>query len=330
VVTFIFSADDLLHCRFAISPVGEVMQAARVLARPASHTDHLGWLRSHQPALGKLAREHDLCLLLALLPEHGYVPDFLTPPPATPLGRIEAELAAIRATPPSQATAEVAHSLDGRVVDEATERVLRRRDVAETLAQILGALWDALLEPSWPPVRELLERDVAYRGHSFVEGGLEGLFRELAPGVALRGRQLRVRQRTNAQVRLEGKGLLLIPSAFIWPQVATMIDPPWPPALIYPARGVALLWTEPETGGETTLADLIGDMRATIVATLGEPATTTALARKLGRSPGNVADHLKVLRASGLVTRTRVGREVLYARTPLANALLVGSGNEIP
>jgi hypothetical protein len=44
---------------------------------------------------------HDgsLGLALDLLPPDGYVPDFLTPPVAVPVGDLDAELATIRATP---------------------------------------------------------------------------------------------------------------------------------------------------------------------------------------------------------------------------------------
>ena len=80
-VTFVFSIDAVLHCRFGISPLGEVVQTARAIGVPARGTSHFKWLKQRRTVLQKLDRDHDLSLLLALLPEHGYTPDFLTPPP---------------------------------------------------------------------------------------------------------------------------------------------------------------------------------------------------------------------------------------------------------
>jgi DNA-binding transcriptional ArsR family regulator len=174
-----------------------------------------------------------------------------------------------------------------------------------------------LLEPSWPEVRDLLDRDVAYRARRLAEGGLVRLFEDLAPVVWLCGHELRVRHRTTATTELGANGLLLTPSAFIAPRVATMLEPP---VLIYPARGMAaLLGRSPaETG--PALSRLMGATRAEILGLLDEPSTTTTIAHRLHRSPGNVADHLAVLRMAGLVARRRAGRRVLYRRTPLGQA----------
>jgi DNA-binding transcriptional ArsR family regulator len=267
----------------------------------------------------ELHREHDLAPLLALARDRGYVPDFLTPPPGSPVGEIDQELETIASTPRTRARAEIELALDGWDIDAAALRVLRSRDAPRQLAGLLEAVWRTLLEPSWTTLRELLERDVAYRSRRLAEGGLARLFDDLSPRVALHGRRLRVQQRTQATVELGQIGLLLSPSAFITPQVATMSDPP---GLIYPARGTgALLGYEP-TGQGRALSRLLGATRAEILTVLGEPASTTGVANRLRKSPGNVADHLAVLLQAGLVTRRRAGRSVLYARTPLGHALV--------
>ena len=47
------------------------------------------------------------------------------------------------------------------------------------------------------------------------------------------------------------------------------------------------------------------------------------LARRLRVTPSAVSQHLRVLHATGLVTRARDGRQVLYRRSGLADRLLL-------
>lgn len=319
MVTFVFSVDSIVNCRFAISPLGEVLCVARSLAVARRNTSHFGWLTQRVAVIEQLHREHDLEPLRVLLPEHGYVPDFLTPPPTRPLADISEQLARIRETPVARVRSEVDRALDRRHVDDSTRRLLRRPEAAGQLAKLLETIWKRLVEPSWPKVQDLLERDVAYRARRLAEGGLVRLFDDLSPAVTLRGRRLRVRQRTKGTFELGPAGLLMTPSAFIAPQVATMTDPSM---LIYPARGMAALLGREQHDGDRSLARLIGETRAEILTILAEPASTTSVAHALGRSPGNVADHLSVLLKAGLVHRRRSGRSVLYAPTELGEAIL--------
>jgi DNA-binding transcriptional ArsR family regulator len=251
------------------------------------------------------------------------MPDFLTPPPSSALANVEEELTRVGQQSPREVRAQIERALEGRQADDVTLRVLRSADAPHRLADALAAVWARLIEPAWPTVRELLERDVAYRARRLAEGGLARLFEDLAPVVSLHGHELRVRQRTNATIDLGATGLLLTPSAFVAPRVATMLEPP---VLVYPARGTAALLGRERADIGPGLSRLIGPTRAEILGLLDEPATTTTLAHRLRRSPGNVADHLAVLRTAGLVMRRRTGRQVLYWRTPLGQATL---GREI-
>jgi DNA-binding transcriptional ArsR family regulator len=322
-VTFVFSIDAVLHCRFGISPLGEVVRAARAIAGSVRDTSHFLWLRERRDIVQRLHRDHDLGLLLALLPDPGHVPNFLAPPPTAHLANLDEELDQIRQTPSRAAQAEIRRALAGRDVEDRTVRVLLSSQATARVAEALAATWRMLLEPSWPTVRELLERDVAYRARRLAEGGLVHLFEDLSPVVALEGHELQIRQHTAASVELDERGLLLCPSAFVAPRVAVMLEPP---ALVYPARGTAALVGQGRVECGNAVSRLLGATRAEILVRLEEPTTTTALAHVLRRSPGNIADHLAVLREAGLVARRRVGRRVLYSLTPLGHATLGRQG----
>lgn len=76
----------------------------------------------------------------------------------------------------------------------------------------------------------------------------------------------------------------------------------------------------PETSGPDDLDRLIGRARARLLRALATPASTSQLAAGQGHALGAVGDHRAVLRRTGLVTRARSGRSVLYRRTALGDA----------
>jgi DNA-binding transcriptional ArsR family regulator len=97
--------------------------------------------------------------------------------------------------------------------------------------------------------------------------------------------------------------------------------PPWQPALLYPARGVAELWTSAAKPNDA-LAGVLGRTKATLLAALDEPASTSALATWLALSKGTVSEHLTALRSAGILTTVRRGHSVHYRRTELGDALM--------
>ena len=108
-----------------------------------------------------------------------------------------------------------------------------------------GEYWDRSLAAHWPRLRALLEGDVLYRARRMADGGAQQLFADIDPAVSWKDGVLRIVKRAEATVELDERGLLFVPSVFVWPAVVLITAAPWQPTLIYPARGVGSLW-EPE------------------------------------------------------------------------------------
>ena len=105
MVEYVFTLDDLARLRFAISPPWELVTSLRALRDPSTAGVHVDWVRSVR---GKVAGL-DLGPALALLARTDYTPDFLTPPPASPLASIDEGLEQIRSAPIARVRREVGY-----------------------------------------------------------------------------------------------------------------------------------------------------------------------------------------------------------------------------
>jgi DNA-binding transcriptional ArsR family regulator len=315
--------DDLLAVRFACSPLWETQAAVRTLAVEAPHPLHRPWAVIAQERATRL----DLTPLLALHPPHGFVPDFLTPPPRTARPRLRDQLAEIRATSPSQVAHELERCLesvtDGRYRHLIGEYLTAPERARDLLADRIHEAWDELVAPFWVRISATLDRDVEYRSRTLARHGMRRMLEELHPQIRWTRRGLSCVDRSGRTVVLDDRGLVLMPSAFHGPKVAAIVDEPWLPTIAYPARGVAGLWRTP-AASPAALARLLGRTRALVLTSLDMPVSTTTLATLIELSPAGVSRHLLALRDAGLVSTTRHGHEVRYRRTSLGSALLRG------
>lgn len=285
---------------------------------------HRRWVRSVRGEVAGLR----LDLLQPLLAGTRYVPEFLTPAPDRMDTRFADELAQVRSTPEAAVRAQLdllrgSGPLPAALIPlyENPERHLGR------LATEVQAYWQAAIDPNWSRLAGLLDAEIDYRADQLTSGGIVRLLGNLHPEVEYAEDALRILWPTwQSRTRLDGAGVLLVPSVFAWPSLLVDTGPQCP-TLIYGPRGVGQVWDGSARTSTPPVADLLGRSRAALLARLDLPLSTTQVARQLGLSAGSVSEHLSVLRRSGLVTSRRSGRQVLYQRTALGTDLL-GAASE--
>jgi DNA-binding transcriptional ArsR family regulator len=324
VIELLLAPDDLARIRFARSPMHELMGSMRIGRHADRARIHRRWVRSVRGEVADLR----LGLLQPLLAGARYVPEFLTPAPDRMDTRFADELAQVRSTPEAAVRAQLdllrgSDPLPAALLPlyENPERHLGQ------LATEVQAYWQAAIEPSWSRLAGLLDAEIGYRADQLTSGGIVRLLGNLHPEVEYAEDALRILWPTwQSRTRLDGAGVLLVPSVFAWPSLLVDTGPQCP-TLIYAPRGVGQVWDGSAQASTPPVADLLGRSRAALLARLDLPLSTTQVARQLGLSAGSVSEHLSVLRRSGLVTSRRSGRQVLYQRTALGTDLL-GAASE--
>jgi DNA-binding transcriptional ArsR family regulator len=321
MISYELTVEDLADTRFAVSPLWETSMSLWALRDPGRYALHLPWLRGVIRQLDPA----DTRLLLSLVGPDFALPDFITPSPGGFAPTFEQELATVRDTPlntvrrdlkATYAPQPVADALGA--ASEPDDRPVRA--LLETICDLLARHWEVALAPSWPQMRLVLEGDMTYRARQLAKGGARLLFADMHPNLRWREGVLYIEEIGHHHIPASGRGLLLIPSIFAYKPVPPLV-PEEPPRLAYPSRGVATLWAPAPDGDATALASLLGPARARLLHLLAEPLPTVDIARRLKVTPSAVSQHLKVLHATGLVSRARAGRYVLYRRSELGDRL---------
>ena len=316
-----FTVDDICATRIVDGPdpLWEIVASLHRLQTDAGQDRYADWHRQvrrgvTRDRLGPALRE----TLLPLMPRAAYFPDFLTPSTVsdagagidrilhTPAGRMRRELAQLQA--PAAARPWVEDLAAGR--PEAVRR----------LGTVLHRYFEVALRPQWEAIDAVVAAERSLRVAKVLSGGAGQLLDDLGPTMTWQAPVLSISgYPTDRELHLNGRGLILIPSYFLWRTPITLADPELPPVLVYPA----LRDPAPLNPRDRDLAPLLGRTRLAVLRlTAAGSATTTELARRAGISPATASQHTTVLRNAGLITSHRHGNLMLHSLSELGARLL--------
>jgi DNA-binding transcriptional ArsR family regulator len=312
---------------------------ARLRMRPSPAHELVWWLRlvAHRrrhPTFGDpgaSARsalfDADVALVAAALPASGYVPDLLTPKPAPGSSQVlEDQLETVALTAADVVVEQLRAHRPRVPLPQPLRAAAESGSFARRAAHGMRKFWRLALDDGWAQLRTTLERDIDARGRAVTRAGIGAVLGSLHPTLRWDGQRLEVHKPYDEATSLQDNDLVLAPSALGWPGMAVQLSDPTDLVISYPADGIGID-TGPTTPARLATAELIGASRNQLLRQLEHPRSTTELTTRTGLAPATISHHLSVLLRSGLLTRERRGRSVLYQRTPNAEALLTQSAS---
>ena len=307
----------------------QALASARFAISPIRTLSHLLFVFHHRPyqldptlrrQIAAALRDNDLRLAAPLLRgnDRGYIPGFLAPPPHSFDADLHSELHCLVTSPAERIGGDIRDFLGGTSRHDASAilNAIERGEthLARALAGQLRQLWDTVLAGTWPGVHDRMEADIAQRSATIARDGYITMIGQMCPTLAWHDGGLRIARRLirpasqpRPAARLQAETIIFAPSAFT-PTAMARIDGDSTLTVCYPLpRRPAVA----HTGG---MATVVGQTRAQILSALATSRTTQQLARDLHLTPSTISYHLQLLHRAGLITRTRLSRQVLYQR----------------
>ena len=319
-----FTSEDLARVRVAArpDPLWEVILSLHQLAAPAPDAGPFaGWSEWVRTA----ARDRVLPsarVLHQLAAPRRYFPDFLTPT----AGResLEAGIDAVLHTPASRLAAEVAKTATGAPLPPWT------RELADGVPARLRWLGRALATYHREAIAPFHERIAphfeAHRADAvsvLATQGPAAMLERVHRAARWESHVLSTPYPVDLTLRLDGRGIMVVPSFFCRGAPITFANAGLDPVLVYPTDPPAG-WERPNgqlSGQDRHLAALVGAPRARLLRALGAPAGTGEIAARVGLSASSASEHATVLRNAGLIRSTRRSRRVVHELTELGRSL---------
>ncbi|MEV0638901.1 ArsR family transcriptional regulator [Streptomyces sp. NPDC050619] len=321
-----FGELDLARTRLgtASDPLWDIAISLHRLQTRQGRWAHAEWYRTTRGRLREKGLEGAVrSVLLPLYPRAAYFPDFLTP--SQSVDGLDAGLDALLATPPGRVRAEAA-ILDRVVGAPPWVPGLAELPARRELVRVLRAYHDAAIAPYEELMHARVEAERAARHRGLMDGGVEGMLAGLGPSMRWERPVLHVdyHPTVDRDLRLDGRGMLLVPSYFLLQRPITFADPELPPVLVYP------LHHEPpgadaDGSPDAPLTALLGRARAVALCAVAAGATTGEIARAAGVSASSASRHATALRDAGFITSQRHGATVLHTLTPVGASVLRAS-----
>jgi len=322
--TWRVTSDLLAKARFAVSPKAETAAALEALLRP-SDPPARAFRAAHREAFEAMLDERPVrrdLISSSFRPRRGgrpgWVAGYLYSPPPAPGASFEAELADVAATADDALRADLRETIQGPL-----PRSLETGGVTREAAFVLEWIWTRAVATDWPRRERLLRADIVARTGQLARYGWAAVLRDLGKGREWAG---------DGQLRINGYDL---PTRVLSADADLSFVPvtsnancvgwtePVRYAVFYPVAGRLAGGDAARHGG---LGRLVGANRAELLRLLDQPLGTTHLAASCGLPVGAVGNHLRVLLDAGVVARRRSGRNVLYWRTALGEALIAADG----